>query len=101
MIASTVVLNFWEIEYKVSPFWTLYVVGWGGISFSVMIIICPGRIVFVFKLFISFNLLTEILNFWEMEYNVSPFCTVYWSCLFGSRYGVFVYSAIDFTTASA
>ena len=101
LISSTVVLNCWEIEYKVSPFWTLYVVGCGGVVCSFIISICPGRIIFDSKLFNSFILLIDILNFFEIEYKVSPLWTVYCSDVLGSKYGVFVYSAIAFTTASA
>ena len=100
-ISSIVVLNFWDIEYKVSPFWTLYVVGCGGVVGSFIISFWPGRIVFDSKLFNSFNLLIDTLNFLEIEYNVSPHWTIYCSDVLGSKYGVFVYSAIAFTTASA
>ena len=71
---STVVLYFFAMEYKESPFWTVYVVsGVNGLgNFSN----CPMDNVFDVRLFIFFISSTVVLLFWAIWYRVSPFWTV-------------------------
>ncbi len=78
----TFMLNFLAIEYRLSPFWTLYVmllVLLSGVSvlFSFIFKICPILNVFDVRLFNLFNSSTDRLNLCAIEYKVSPFCTVY------------------------
>ena len=101
---STVVLLSDAILYRVSPFWTVYIfcdvspdaVG----SFRVWPIVSA----LVDRLFNVFKTDTVVLYLFAIWYRVSPDLTVYVdgvSLVVGGVYGIFLYSRIDFMTASA
>lgn len=61
------------------------------------------KVLFV-KLFNFFSCSIVVLYLFAMEYRVSPFWIVYvllGTVLLGGLYGIFLYSRIDFITASA
>ena len=73
--SSIGILNFFEILYRVSPFSTIYIslfVSFGFSKYSFWFIV---RVLLV-RLFISFRRSTGILNFLDILYRVSPFCTI-------------------------
>ena len=75
----TVVLNFWAIEYKLSPDWTVYSsVLSSGRLLSVVGIFKIWQIVKVLlvKLFKVFKAWTVVLKRLAIEYKVSPYLTV-------------------------
>ena len=88
-MASTVVLYFLAIEYKVSPTWTICVFVE---IFSLLVgifKICPILNVLLVKLFKFLMASTVVLYFLAIEYKVSPTWTVWTLEIFVSRIGIF------------
>lgn len=72
--SSTVVLNFFDIAYRLSPLITVYIIPellLGIISFW------PIERLLLDKLLIFFNSLTEVLKLIAIRYKLSPLFTVY------------------------